>query len=180
MLDAYDKAFPHDKYNCLVCKEKFGTALKAIYHYVYTHNHTHCNPTLSPIMKQRALSETPDSADPQKPRTQYKCRESGCFKEGPFATYSKCKLIGHLAKYHKLISMCRLPVVITGVFEFNDIPFTEKFKAPPKSLTFESSRYYKLPFIYLIMMRSYQHIFASLQRPPDGSNTQDQRHLQLL
>ena len=81
MLDAYDKAFPHDKYNCLICKERFGTGLKAIYHYVFTHNHQYCSPTLAPIMKQRALTETPDSgaaADPRKPRVQYKCRESGC------------------------------------------------------------------------------------------------------
>jgi len=133
ILDAYDKSFAHDKYNCLICKAKFGTCLGAIHHYVYTHNHKYCSPSLSPIMRKAAAAnqQPAESGDPRRPRDTFTCREPGC--RAAFSTHSKCKLIGHLAKHHRLFEFFKLPVVITGGFEYTDVPFTETFQPPPKN-----------------------------------------------
>ena len=66
VLDAYDTSFHGDNYLCLICKAKFGTALKAIYHFVYTHNHKYCSSTLAPIMKKAQKEEANPIVDPMK------------------------------------------------------------------------------------------------------------------
>lgn len=140
VLDAYDTSFHGDNYLCLICKAKFGTALKAIYHFVYTHNHKYCSSTLAPIMKKAQKEEANPIVDPMKMRDRYFCREGGCFEQGAYSTYSKCKMIGHLAEHHKLLQYCKLPTSITGTFEFREVPFTLGYKPPPKKASIENSQ----------------------------------------